>query len=87
MIQHTGGYTRIAQEDARASTKGGAILIAHALVLWTKITERTNDDEGLATAEMIGYSALAIAAIVAFFALLTPLGEQVVGWIQSEIGV
>ncbi|NNL97758.1 MAG: hypothetical protein HKO63_06090 [Acidimicrobiia bacterium] len=62
-------------------------MIAHAWVLWTNTKARATGDEGLATAEVIGYSALAIAAIVAFFALLTPLGEDVVNWIRTQIGI
>ena len=43
------------------------------------------DDRGLSTAELLGNAALAIAALVAIWAVLQQLGVDVVAWIRGEV--
>ncbi len=44
-----------------------------------------HDDRGLSTAELLGNAALAIAALVAIWAVLQQLGIDVVSWIRGEV--
>ncbi len=44
-----------------------------------------NDDRGLSTAELLGNAALAIAALVAIWAVLQQLGVDVVSWIRGQV--
>lgn len=43
------------------------------------------DDRGLSTAELLGNAALAIAALVAIWAVLQQLGLDVVSWIRGQV--
>jgi hypothetical protein len=43
------------------------------------------DDRGLSTAELLGNAALAIAALVAIWAVLQQLGLDVVAWIRGQV--
>ncbi len=44
-----------------------------------------DDDSGLSTAELLGNAALAIAALVAIWAVLQQLGLDVVSWIRGQV--
>jgi hypothetical protein len=50
-----------------------------------KLRQFHEDDSGLSTAELLGNAALAIAALVAIWALLQQLGVDIVGWIRSSV--
>ena len=50
-----------------------------------KLLKFHEDDRGLSTAELLGNAALAIAALVAIWALLQQLGVDIVGWIRTSV--
>lgn len=50
-----------------------------------KLQRFREDDRGLSTAELLGNAALAIAALVAIWALLQQLGVDIVGWIRTAV--
>ena len=50
-----------------------------------KLRKFHEDDRGLSTAELLGNAALAIAALVAIWALLQQLGVDIVGWIRASV--
>ena len=50
-----------------------------------KLLKFHEDDQGLSTAELLGNAALAIAALVAIWALLQQLGVDIVGWIRTSV--
>lgn len=45
------------------------------------------DEEGMATAELLGNAALAIAALVGIWLLLQQIGIDVMTFIRTQIGV
>ncbi len=48
---------------------------------------RIRNEDGMATAELLGNAALGIGALVVIWALLRQLGVDVVGWMGQQIGV
>jgi hypothetical protein len=46
---------------------------------------RTQDEDGLATAELLGNAALGVAALVVIWAALQALGLDIVDWIRAQV--
>jgi hypothetical protein len=46
---------------------------------------RTRNEDGLATAELLGNAALGVAALVVIWAALQALGLDIVDWIRAQV--
>lgn len=51
------------------------------------VTDGSENEDGMTTAELLGNAALGIAALVAIWAVLQALGLDVVNWIRGQLGV
>lgn len=47
----------------------------------------SDDEQGMATAELLGNAALGIAALVAIWAVLQMVGLDVMEWIRAQLQV
>ncbi|GAC1364628.1 MAG: hypothetical protein NVSMB32_07360 [Actinomycetota bacterium] len=60
---------------------------ATLLGLWQRLLQVLADPEGFSTAELLGNAALAIAALVAIWAVMRTLGLDIVTWMRGQLSI